>query len=169
VPQVTFPAASVWRFPVQEMRVWSLRPPPVRTRPLIVDEAEVTLSALVWIPPVNEEVAAEVLVSEPPVMVTPWVEESPAVEIPPANVEVAVVVATITPNCPRPMSAVDAWRVVFEAIPPAKVEVAVEVEVIEPVVKTPVVRLEKMPEMERKMFAKSEVEVALVVLELAKV
>ena len=45
--------------------------------------------------------------------------------------------------------------------PPAKVEVAVEVEVIDPVVRSPVVMFEKVAAIERKMFAKSIVEVAL--------
>ena len=53
--------------------------------------------------------------------------------------------------------------------PPAKVEVAVEVEVIEPVVSIPVVSDEKMEETLRKMFAKSEVVVALVAERLTKV
>ena len=57
----------------------------------------------------------------------------------------------------------------MEAIPPATVEVADEVDVILPVVSEPGVRVEKIPEMERKMLAKSEVEVAFVVVELAKV
>ena len=49
-------------------------------------------------------------------------------------------------------------------IPPAKVEVAVEVEVTLPVVRDPVVTFEKMPETERSIEAKSEVEVAFVVV-----
>ena len=57
----------------------------------------------------------------------------------------------------------------MEAIPPANVEVADEVDVILPVVSEPVVRLEKIPEMERKMLAKSEVEVAFVVVAFPKV
>src|SRR3989344_3501910 len=51
-------------------------------------------------------------------------------------------------------------------MPPAKVEVAVDVEVREPVVNAPAVRLEKMAEVARKIFAKSEVVVALVVVAL---
>ena len=141
---MTLPFASVvslpplvWPEHSDEARVEKVRPPPVRTSPLIVEEAEVALSAVVWIPP--------------------------------AKVEVAVVVETMRPNCPRPASMAEAWMVVLEAIPPANVEVAVDVEVIEPVVRRPVVILEKVAAIERKMFAKSEVVVALVERRFTKV
>ena len=113
-------------------------------------------------PPPKEEVAV-------PVVLMPFVDERPKVEIPPTKVEVALVVATTTPNCPRTASTAAAWRVLFDESPPANVEVAVEVDVSEPVVREPVVTFEKIAETERKILAKREVEVAFVVLELAKV
>ena len=60
VPQTTLPAESVSRSPEQEMRVATLRPPPVRTRPFTVEEALVTLRRAVSIPPANVEVAVDV-------------------------------------------------------------------------------------------------------------
>lgn len=100
---------------------------------------------------------------EPPVIVRPLLEESPAVESPPAKVEVAVVeVATTMPNCPLPPSTEEPCTVTEEERPPVKVLVAVEVEVTTPVVMEPEVRAEKTEEAERRMLAKKLVEVALV-------
>jgi hypothetical protein len=137
---------------------------------LVTDETPVTKQVPLYArqpvaklsPPPKEEVAE-------PVVVRPFVEERPRVVMPPANVEVAVEVEVIEPNCPRPMSAVDAWRVVADERPPANVLVAVEVEVSDPVVILPEVSEEKVAVIERRMVAKSEVEVALVVVELANV
>ena len=47
VPQMTLPEASVSRSPEQVRSVCILSPPPVSTNPLIVEEAEVALSAVV--------------------------------------------------------------------------------------------------------------------------
>ena len=81
---------------------------------------------------------------------------------PPANVEVAfVLVDTILPNCPTPPSTNEPWSPVAEERPPAKVLVAVEVLVMVPKVPAPEVSEEKMPDGERKILAKREVEVAL--------
>lgn len=69
---MTLPEASV--FKSDERSVWILRPPPVSTRPLTVEEAAVALMALVWIPPAKVEVAVEVEVSVPTVRL-PMVED----------------------------------------------------------------------------------------------
>ena len=47
--------------------VWSCKPPPVRTRPFIVEDAVVVLRRVVLIPPANVEVAVEVEVTLPTV------------------------------------------------------------------------------------------------------
>ena len=107
----------------------------------------------------------------PSVMVTPAsVEvadvERRVVERPPAKVEVALEVEMILPNCPTPPSTNEPWSPVAEERPPANVEVAVEVEVRVPKVAEPEVSEEKIPEGERKILAKREVVVALVVVAL---
>ena len=94
--------------------------------------------------------------------------ERPTALSPPANVEVAEEVDTMTPNCPTPPSTNEPCRP-WVAIPPVKVDVAVEVEVMTPVVRDPVVMLEKMEEMERKMLANREVVVAFVARRLVNV
>ena len=88
----------------------------------------------------------------------PWVREVVKEEV-----------ATRVPNCPLPPSTKEPVSPAVEARPPANVEVAVEVEVIEPVVRDPVVTLEKILEMERKILAKNEVVVALVPVAFTKV
>ena len=67
VPQMRLPAASVSRAWLQLRTVWSWRPPPVRTRPFTVDDAEVALRRVVERPPANVEVAVEVEVRVPTV------------------------------------------------------------------------------------------------------
>ena len=59
VPQIMLPEASVSRVfdPLQLRIVWSLIPPPLMTKPFIVEEADVVLRRVVEIPPANVEVA----------------------------------------------------------------------------------------------------------------
>ncbi len=63
---------------VEALSVEKVRPPPVRTRPLIVEEAVVALSEVVWMPPAKVEVAVEVEVMEPVVSLPMEVEERKA-------------------------------------------------------------------------------------------
>ena len=87
----------------------------------------------------------------------------------PAILELTVEVETKEPSCAYPISAKAPWNPAEEAMPPAKVEVAVDVEVIEPVVRVPVVMLEKVAEMVRKMLANKLVVVALEAKRFTKV
>src|SRR3989344_3996592 len=78
---------------------------------------------------------------------------------------------TPPPLITRPLRVEEAVVVLIRVvlIPPANVEVAVEVEVIEPVVNAPVVRSEKMPEVDLKIEAKRLVVVAFVPVALVNV
>jgi hypothetical protein len=80
--QITLPLASVvnlpplvWPEQSDEASVENVRPPPESTRPLIVEEAEVALIAVVWIPPAKVEVAVEVEVMTPVVKFPTELEE----------------------------------------------------------------------------------------------
>jgi len=95
----------------------------------------------------------EVTAPEPAQLPSGSWKHPPARRIPFAKVEVAVPV----------------WLSAATSIPPANVEVAVEVDVIVPNVPDPEVSDEKIPDGERKIEAKSEVVVALVVVELVAV
>jgi hypothetical protein len=64
----------------------------------------------IWKPPVGSTNPAMVEEAAVALMAVVW--------RPPAKVEVAVEVETMTPNCPRPMSAYEAVRPVLEEIPP---------------------------------------------------
>lgn len=72
--QMTLPDASVvnlppfaWPEQSDEASVENVSPPPVNTNPLMVEEADVALIAVVWIPPAKVEVAVEVEVRVPTV------------------------------------------------------------------------------------------------------
>ena len=79
--QMTFPFEPVVSFPppsrpeqTELFSVEKVKPPPVSTSPLIVEEADVALIAVVWSPPANVEVAEEVAVITPAVSV-PMLED----------------------------------------------------------------------------------------------
>ena len=128
-------------------------PPPVITRPLIVEEADVALIAVVWRPPANVEVAVVVEMMEPVVRLPMELEEVMLLilrkMLAKNDVEVALVLVELVERR-------------F-----GKVEVAVvEVEVMEPVVNWPIEDEAKYELTRRPMVAKKEVEVALVAVAL---
>ena len=85
--------------------------------------------------------------------------------------EMRVAILSPPPTSERPLTVEVAVVALSEVVwmPPANVEVAVEVEVIEPVVSLPIEEEARKESVARKSEANSEVVVALVVVEFAKV